>query len=143
MARCRYPGVNYFTEKDADVFCGRKNDADTLFTRLMVSPTLVLHGESGIGKSSLILAGLLPCIDDFNNERASEHPGEHFKYLPVPIRLDQLKSMTGDTARSGDACEEFWKEVIAKIKKVVDLDATHIPFTNDIDKNNPWLLAKQ
>ena len=69
--RYRYPGVNSFTIKDSDVFCGRANDSQKLYMQVMLSKTVVLHAESGTGKSSLVNAGLLPIFKDTKPESIS------------------------------------------------------------------------
>ena len=56
----RYPGLRPFTQEDRLVFCGRENDLERLNALLELNPLLVLYGKSGMGKSSLIEAGLLP-----------------------------------------------------------------------------------
>ncbi|PSM46756.1 hypothetical protein C7Y66_23460, partial [Chroococcidiopsis sp. CCALA 051] len=67
--RSPYPGLEYFTEKDAGVFFSRKDDIDKLegfFAPLSTTKNdrhlIVVFGASGSGKSSLILAGLIPRI---------------------------------------------------------------------------------
>jgi WD40 repeat protein len=61
-----YPGLEAFTEEDAGVFFGREREISQLLDR--VHPTLpdqqhrfvTVIGPSGVGKSSLVQAGLLP-----------------------------------------------------------------------------------
>jgi len=86
-ARYRYPGINFFTKDDHDIFCGRSVEADRLFTGIMSSNTMVLHGESGTGKSSLVQAGILPLLEERNKKLATLGKP---KYLEVTIRLDSL-----------------------------------------------------
>ncbi len=59
----RYPGLYAYEKEDADIFKGRTEDAEKLFTHIKLNKTLVLHAESGIGKSSLLRAGLLPLLE--------------------------------------------------------------------------------
>jgi WD40 repeat protein len=64
--RSPYPGLESFSEQDAGVFFGRRSDIERLYSRL--HPALPAHatrwvtlvGPSGVGKSSLVCAGLLP-----------------------------------------------------------------------------------
>ncbi|MBK6930121.1 MAG: ATP-binding protein [Saprospirales bacterium] len=56
----RYPGPQPFEEADAPVFYGRDREIDALTERLSVQRHVLLHAASGIGKSSLLNAGLLP-----------------------------------------------------------------------------------
>jgi TIR domain len=59
-------GLDWYDECDAGHFIGRDDDVDTMITRLVSHPVIRLVGPSGIGKSSLIRAGLLPKIREFN-----------------------------------------------------------------------------
>jgi WD40 repeat protein len=63
-----YPGLEAFTEDDADVFFGRDREIRDLVGRLNPSAPARAHrfvaviGPSGSGKSSLVRAGLLPAL---------------------------------------------------------------------------------
>jgi WD40 repeat protein len=63
-----YPGLEPFTEDDAGVFFGRDQEIRDLVGRLHPSVPARAHrfvaviGPSGSGKSSLVLAGLLPAL---------------------------------------------------------------------------------
>jgi hypothetical protein len=65
-ARPPFPGLEAFTEQDAGVFFGRAAEAAELLERLHpVEPAkahrlIAVIGPSGVGKSSLVSAGLLP-----------------------------------------------------------------------------------
>ncbi|MFI1172379.1 nSTAND1 domain-containing NTPase [Streptomyces melanogenes] len=65
-ARNPYPGLRSFDEEDAAVFFGRGADVDRLVARVAAfgdapaSRVLTVAGASGVGKSSLVRAGLLP-----------------------------------------------------------------------------------
>jgi len=53
-------GLRAFEEKDTHLFFGRDEDADELVDRLKRSRLLMVVGDSGSGKSSLVKAGLVP-----------------------------------------------------------------------------------
>ena len=56
-----YRGLNPFTEAQAKFFFGRKQEVDKLVNKLRLDPRfLLIQGSSGSGKSSLVLAGLIP-----------------------------------------------------------------------------------
>jgi WD40 repeat protein len=53
-------GLRTYTDKEADRFFGRRDITERLIADFQAKPLVVVTGPSGIGKSSLILAGLLP-----------------------------------------------------------------------------------
>ena len=57
-----YPGLLPFTAQRADFFFGRTAQRDRLLDRVRKSPFVAVVGASGSGKSSLVLAGLLPAL---------------------------------------------------------------------------------
>ena len=70
-----WPGLASFTEDARGFFFGREKETDEL-SRLVRRQTLtVLFGQSGLGKSSLLQAGLFPILRE----------GDH---LPLYLRLD-------------------------------------------------------
>ena len=53
-----YQGLMPYSEKDAPYFFGRENWVETITDNLMASRLSVLHGASGVGKSSVLQAGV-------------------------------------------------------------------------------------
>lgn len=70
-----WPGLAPFDEADSGYFHGRQAETAELLRLVRREPLTVLFGRSGLGKSSLLKAGLFPALrgDDF---------------LPVYLRLD-------------------------------------------------------
>src|SRR6185295_4505303 len=58
--RYRYPGVKPFTEEDRDLFFGREDDIRRFQQLVILESLVVLFGRSGLGKSSLLDAGIIP-----------------------------------------------------------------------------------
>jgi hypothetical protein len=58
-------GLDWYDECDAGHFLGRDDDVERILPKLLSHPILRLVGPSGVGKSSLIRAGLLPKIREF------------------------------------------------------------------------------
>src|SRR5262245_64001462 len=59
-----WPGPEAFTREDAKFFFGRDRARDAL-TRLVLQGRLVLlYGRSGLGKTSLLRAGVFPRLED-------------------------------------------------------------------------------
>jgi WD40 repeat protein/DNA-binding SARP family transcriptional activator len=71
---CPYKGLAPFEAADAELFFGRERLVDELVARLAGSSLLAVIGPSGSGKSSLLHAGLLPGLEQW--EQAVLRPGE-------------------------------------------------------------------
>jgi WD40 repeat protein len=54
-----FKGLTYFTEADHEIFFGRNAERLLLATTLLASRFTVVYGESGVGKSSLLRAGVV------------------------------------------------------------------------------------
>ncbi|MFE6255815.1 BTAD domain-containing putative transcriptional regulator [Agromyces sp. NPDC057865] len=59
---CPYRGLQPFGTEDAGEFFGRDGDVSAALARLSSSPFLAISGASGSGKSSLLLAGIVPAL---------------------------------------------------------------------------------
>jgi tetratricopeptide (TPR) repeat protein len=70
-----WPGLDAFTEEQSTYFCGRDTETDELFRYVQRDVATVLFGQSGLGKTSLLQAGLFPRLRQTG-------------FLPILIRLD-------------------------------------------------------
>ena len=70
-----WPGLESFEENASAFFFGRDREAASLLSNVLDAPVTVLYGQSGLGKTSLLRAGLFPLLRD-----------RHF--LPVYVRLE-------------------------------------------------------
>ena len=61
--RCPYKGLLPFSEEDQEFFAGRAKEVDLVISNLYASRLTILYGESGVGKTSLIIAGVLPELE--------------------------------------------------------------------------------
>ncbi len=59
---CPFKGLAFFDRADAEYFCGRERLVADLLARLVESPLTGILGSSGVGKSSLLRAGVLPAL---------------------------------------------------------------------------------
>ncbi|WP_437718352.1 protein kinase [Sorangium sp. So ce448] len=57
-----FAGLSSFQEADADRFFGRAQDLAGAVARLRSQPLLTIAGASGVGKSSLVRAGVIPAL---------------------------------------------------------------------------------
>ncbi|MFK7808289.1 MAG: hypothetical protein AB8F74_10855 [Saprospiraceae bacterium] len=60
----RYPGAQPFSKDQKDIFFGREQDIDSLYQLVSVEQLIVLYSKSGLGKSSLLNAGVIPKIEN-------------------------------------------------------------------------------
>jgi tetratricopeptide (TPR) repeat protein len=76
-----YPGLQAFGEEDQSFFFGRREKRDELLSMVRREVLTVFFGRSGLGKTSLLRAGLFPVLREE-------------QFLPIPIRFD-FSSETG------------------------------------------------
>jgi WD40 repeat protein len=60
VPKCPYVGLQPYTQDDRDYFFGRERDRRIIAANLHATPLTVLYGGSGVGKSSILLAGVVP-----------------------------------------------------------------------------------
>lgn len=77
-----YPGLASFQDRDLDrlLFCGRDREAQALLNLILSESIAVLYSRSGLGKTSLINATLLPSLRERRSfpvvARLTDSPGE-------------------------------------------------------------------
>jgi hypothetical protein len=59
---CPYVGLQPYTEAEAEYFFGRERDQRIIAANLAAAPLTILYGASGVGKSSVLLAGVVPFL---------------------------------------------------------------------------------
>lgn len=67
-----FPGLRSYEYEDHPVFFGRETHIAELRKKLLANRFLALIGSSGSGKSSLIKAGLIPSLEQLNEEGAAD-----------------------------------------------------------------------
>lgn len=96
----RYKGPQSYQDDPLDqiLFFGRKQEAELLLNRVLSNNLLVLYGQSGAGKSSLINAGLLPKLRKANHFPVItrfNHPSQD----PLDALYKQVKKTVEDNNR--------------------------------------------
>ena len=97
---CPFKGLAAFESSDAEFFCGRDRIVSELIARLAEWPLVGILGPSGIGKSSLMRAGVLPAL------RAGALPGSAgwrqvlLRPGKDPVR-ELVRTMGGEAERTG------------------------------------------
>jgi WD40 repeat protein len=59
-AFCPYVGLQPYTEAERNYFFGRERDKRIIASNLFAAPLTILYGASGVGKSSVLMAGVVP-----------------------------------------------------------------------------------
>ena len=124
-------GLASYQEKDAELFFGRKREIALLCEVIKQNYSTVIYGKSGMGKTSLINAGLIPLL---NND----------SFLPVSIKLEHNSSRSY-TQQIIEAVTCKLEEHGCEVENDARLDAIMpdgvIPF--QIDKNRVGELFRR
>ena len=59
-----YKFLDYYTEDDQGLFFGREEEIENICSRILSRRSFLLYGRSGVGKSSILRAGLIPWLQD-------------------------------------------------------------------------------
>ncbi len=97
-----FAGLSAFQESDADRFFGRTSDIANLVARVRSQPLVTVIGPSGVGKSSLIRAGVIPALKRSGDgwESLVIRPGRK-PIEALATVLEQLRAhTTSDRART-------------------------------------------
>lgn len=115
----RYPGTLPFTTTDKDIFFGREKEMAELYQLIRLEQLVVLYGKSGLGKSSLIQAGIIPKIQSAA------------VYQPIYIRFTAYNEK-----------EPYSPTQITKDNLAAAFDQPTFLATLKKDENTLWSVAK-
>jgi WD40 repeat protein len=117
LAGCPYRSLRPFTELDSNVFFGRRNETERLTELVTVESRAILPilGPSGVGKSSLVRAGLLARL-------AEDEDGSYIiAHVPHGVRhnagelLAWAFASLGEKAAHGASWQAEWRALAASI----------------------------
>ena len=97
--KCPYVGLDYFGEDDAELFFGRDDARRRIIGNLRASRLTLLYAQSGVGKSSLLRAGVAARLRA-QRKTATPQPDSP-RYLPVVFstwREDPVASLVTEIA---------------------------------------------
>ncbi|MGH3982671.1 MAG: hypothetical protein ACRDST_08310, partial [Pseudonocardiaceae bacterium] len=81
VPECPYVGLVPFDEKDAAYFFGRERESDIIVANLTASRLTLLYAPSGVGKSSVLRAGVLPRLHNVDEDPYDDLAGAAVAYM--------------------------------------------------------------
>jgi WD40 repeat protein len=99
VIRCPYPGLSPLSATDADLFFGRMTLLDTVLAGVERAALVAVLGASGSGKSSLLLAGVVPALVDRGASPIVLTPGDR----PARALASAVAAATGQETERLDA----------------------------------------
>jgi len=110
-----YKFLDYYEPGDADIFCGRDTESQIVARLALSHRLLTLFGPSGAGKTSLLLAGVLPRL-----------ASERYQHVYVRALDDPLPAVRKEVAaragrndwETGTDLRAFLKEMLAPDDKL-------------------------
>jgi hypothetical protein len=96
-----YKGLSYYSERDADLFFGRERATQIVTANLLASRLTLLYGESGVGKSSLLRAGVARHLRELALENVERRGLPNVVIAVFPSRDEQA----GDVSWRDDPLE--------------------------------------
>jgi hypothetical protein len=133
-AAAPYPGLVPYSEGDQELFFGRERETALVVDNMMASRFTLLYGASGVGKSSILRAGVMSAL----RKRAGRHGsrGEPPEFVPVifqewsddPVRglLDAVRTAVSVSApearlsaRTDATLDESFAQVIDEVGELL------------------------
>ena len=149
--RLRYPGLRPFNTDEQNFFFGRDREIVEVCRMLDLDNLVILHGASGMGKSSMINAGILPTLSKVRHWKVPHKtvPIRFTNYDPEMARvrfqmqgkdtekLNESDWMKDPIDRFVDACtseQDIWEEVIPMPRESFWLAAKMLQLESGEDK---------
>ncbi len=120
-----YKYLEYYSKKDTAIYFGRESEIRKIYLYLAdakTAPLLLLSGESGIGKSSLLQAGLIPRL-------ATEFDVHYLRRKPILTPTNEIFELVGATSLTNVQLKWLQYEKTTKKPLVIILDQIEEIFT--------------
>lgn len=103
MGLRRYPGATPFNSRQSKIFYGRDKDIDRLLTLIRVEKKVLLYSRSGLGKTSLLEAGVLPKLpSNFTTISIRLFAYKEGAETPVQRVINALTQVFGNLTQQND-----------------------------------------
>ena len=114
---CPYPGLLAYDAQDSEAYFGRDEEVAAALRRLRDTGVLAVVGPSGIGKSSLVRAGVVATVQRGPPKTAGSRVTRSSSVMRrAPTRVDAGQGLfsrgAGDRDRTGMASLEGWGSTI-------------------------------
>ncbi len=104
LPNCPYQGLSAFHQKNVDFFFGREKFVASFVEAVNKNPLVPVIGASGSGKSSVVFAGLIPCLQAAGNvEIVSFRPGKNpFDAIAIALKKYCKSQIPGQSEASAE-----------------------------------------
>jgi class 3 adenylate cyclase/AAA+ ATPase superfamily predicted ATPase len=107
-----YKFLSAYRASDSLIFFGREAETDRLQALLSKHPFLVLYGKSGVGKTSLLQAGLQGLVDG----HAPQFLSMRLRSDPVAQVLRTLRRSLSESSEAASA-RELWQQLLSQASR--------------------------
>ena len=120
-----YKFLDYYTENDQGLFFGREEEIENICSRILSRRSFLLYGRSGVGKSSILRAGVIPRLQDQGHRtciiRSFTDPLQHMQRM---VRRLVTDNGAGGFAEDGVSLQELlrrnWSGPASRIVVMLD-----------------------
>jgi WD40 repeat protein len=109
-----YRGLGFYTEADADWFFGRDTERSLIIAHLRTARLTLLYAESGVGKSSVLRAGVTARLREAAVENLEE--GESPEFIPVVFK-DWKDDPVNNLVKAIEREAALWSDELANAKR--------------------------
>ena len=141
-----FPGLRSYTQNESDYFFGREREIEDCLSILQQNKVLTLSGDRGVGKSSLIQAGIIPKLKKgFSGQAGRDWEVCFMRPGIAPIdNLSYALSEKGALYMNGKAKSTDHKEYKTSLENKRDLGLIDIYSDSEIfEKKNLIIVVDQ
>ncbi len=107
-----YKFLDYYAETDSQLFFGREQEIEAICSQIIAHGSFILHGRSGVGKSSILRAGLTPRL------RREGHAVLVVRSFTDPVGQIKagLANLLGETKQFESSLEDLISRAVAHLE---------------------------
>ena len=121
-----YKFLDYFEAADQAIFFGRDEEAGILQNQIMAHKLTILFGQSGVGKTSLINAGIIPRLEEEGYTslylRVLREPAASIKQAVLQLTQDATSPTSNLQSPTPDLCSFLEETLPSELRLVIFLD---------------------